>query len=118
MPLPPGYVLNADGQPFVFHQCCDLNKIGNTIRIKPYKEPDLLNFEVLRDFKIGHLTIVTVASTYTRNPVTLTYMHDGKTKLTIVGDDEVWIDRMAKACMDNPVWQPPPDFHFEQLDPH
>ncbi|MDH3596810.1 MAG: hypothetical protein OEU09_16930 [Rhodospirillales bacterium] len=99
MPLPPGYVLRADAEPFFLYR----KDGGGNISISPYEVFELSIFEVLREISIGPVTVVKVRArkAYLRNQPTVVFIHDGKVQMIIIGDDEDWADHMARSCSEN-----------------
>ena len=104
MPLPPGYVLRADAKPFFFYR---RTGEGN-IWIKPYKALDASGFEIVEEKPIGPLRLVTVKATF-GHQVKLTFVHDGKTKMTIIGQDAYRIEEMARRCLQHEDYPCPED---------
>ena len=100
MPLPPGYVLRADAEPFFFYSR-GADTFGR-ISIRPYQEPDPSKIKVLRETRIGDITVVQVEGLFIRSRPRFSYIHDGETQLAISGDDEDWALRMARHCAENP----------------
>ncbi|MDH3919882.1 MAG: hypothetical protein OEU25_17100 [Rhodospirillales bacterium] len=96
MPLPPNYILRADAEPFYFYRTFGFG----TISIKPYGPPDPSKEDVIEESTIGPLRIVTVKAKFGRHRPTVRFVHDGKTQIVIGGQDEDWLERMARSCVE------------------